>query len=184
MRIIILGAPGVGKGTQAQFLITEYGIPHISTGAMLRAAVKKQSTLGKTVKTIIDAGKLVTDQLVIKLVTERIRHNDCSKGFLLDGFPRTIAQAEAIKTAGIKIDVVLLLTVPDTLLINRIMGRMVHGPSGRIYHVKFNPPKQEGKDDVTGEALIIRKDDQEETVYKRLGDDHQQTKPLINYYRK
>ncbi|AIN47022.1 adenylate kinase [Candidatus Palibaumannia cicadellinicola] len=184
MRIILLGAPGAGKGTQAQFLMKQYGIPHISTGAMLRAAVKKRSTLGKTVKAIIDTGRLVTDQLVIKLVKKRILHKDCHKGFLLDGFPRTITQAEAMKVAGIKIDVVLAFIVPDTLLINRIVGRMVHGPSGRIYHVKFNPPQQEGKDDVTGEALKIRQDDQEDTVRQRLVEYHQQTEPLINYYCK
>ncbi|WP_413734830.1 adenylate kinase [Sodalis sp. RH21] len=184
MRIILLGAPGAGKGTQAQFIMEKYGIPQISTGDMLRAAVKAQSELGKKAKEIMDAGKLVTDELVIALVKERIKQEDCRNGFLLDGFPRTIPQADAMKDAGIKVDYVLEFAVPDELIIDRIVGRRVHAPSGRVYHVKFNPPKHEGKDDVTGEPLTTRKDDQEETVRKRLVEYHQQTAPLIGYYQK
>ncbi len=184
MRIILLGAPGAGKGTQAQFIMEKYGIPQISTGDMLRAAVKAQSELGKKAKEIMDAGKLVTDELVIALVKERIKQDDCRNGFLLDGFPRTIPQADAMKDAGIKVDFVLEFDVPDALIIDRIVGRRVHAPSGRVYHVKFNPPKHEGKDDVTGEPLTTRKDDQEETVRKRLVEYHQQTAPLIGYYQR
>ncbi|MEA9390834.1 adenylate kinase [Acerihabitans sp. TG2] len=183
MRIILLGAPGAGKGTQAQFIMEKYGIPQISTGDMLRAAVKAQSELGKKAKEIMDAGKLVTDELVIALVKERIKQDDCRNGFLLDGFPRTIPQADAMKDAGIKVDYVLEFAVPDELIIDRIVGRRVHAPSGRVYHVTFNPPKHEGKDDVTGEPLSTRKDDQEETVRKRLVEYHQQTAPLIGYYQ-
>ncbi|QWA12475.1 adenylate kinase [Sodalis ligni] len=183
MRIILLGAPGAGKGTQAQFIMEKYGIPQISTGDMLRAAVKAQSELGKKAKEIMDAGKLVTDELVIALVKERIKQDDCRNGFLLDGFPRTIPQADAMKDAGISVDYVLEFAVPDSLIIERIVGRRVHTPPGRVYHVKFTPPKEEGKDDVTGEPLTSRKDDQEETVRKRLVEYHQQTAPLIDYYR-
>ncbi|NDL65041.1 adenylate kinase [Acerihabitans arboris] len=183
MRIILLGAPGAGKGTQAQFIMEKYGIPQISTGDMLRAAVKAQSELGKKAKAIMDAGKLVTDELVIALVKERIKQDDCRNGFLLDGFPRTIPQADAMKDAGINVDYVLEFAVPDELIIDRIVGRRVHAPSGRVYHVKFNPPEHEGKDDVTGEPLTTRKDDQEETVRKRLVEYHQQTAPLIGYYQ-
>ncbi|MDU7869435.1 MAG: adenylate kinase, partial [Pantoea sp.] len=153
MRIILLGAPGAGKGTQAQFIMEKYGIPQISTGDMLRAAVKAGSELGNQAKAIMDAGKLVTDELVIALVKERITQEDCKNGFLLDGFPRTIPQADAMKEAGITVDHVLEFAVPDELIVERIVGRRVHTPSGRVYHVTFNPPKVEGKDDVTGEEL-------------------------------
>lgn len=182
MRIILLGAPGAGKGTQAQFIMEKYGIPQISTGDMLRAAVKAGSELGKQAKAIMDAGKLVTDELVIALVKERIAQEDCRNGFLLDGFPRTIPQVDAMKDAGINVDYVLEFAVPDELIVERIIGRRVHPGSGRVYHVKFNPPQVEGKDDVTGEDLVTRKDDQEETVRKRLVEYHQQTAPLIGYY--
>ncbi|MBN3054867.1 adenylate kinase [Pectobacterium brasiliense] len=184
MRIILLGAPGAGKGTQAQFIMEKYGIPQISTGDMLRAAVKAGTELGKQAKEIMDAGKLVTDELVIALVKERIAQEDCRNGFLLDGFPRTIPQADAMKDAGIDVDYVIEFAVPDELIIDRIIGRRVHAASGRVYHVKFNPPKVEGKDDVTGEDLTIRKDDQEDTVRKRLVEYHQQTAPLVSYYQK
>ncbi|GKW23336.1 adenylate kinase [Pectobacterium polonicum] len=184
MRIILLGAPGAGKGTQAQFIMEKYGIPQISTGDMLRAAVKAGTELGKQAKEIMDAGKLVTDELVIALVKERIAQEDCRNGFLLDGFPRTIPQADAMKEAGINVDYVIEFAVPDELIIDRIIGRRVHAASGRVYHVKFNPPKVEGKDDVTGEDLSIRKDDQEDTVRKRLVEYHQQTAPLVSYYQK
>ncbi|MCY9850222.1 adenylate kinase [Pectobacterium jejuense] len=184
MRIILLGAPGAGKGTQAQFIMEKYGIPQISTGDMLRAAVKAGTELGKQAKEIMDAGKLVTDELVIALVKERIAQEDCRNGFLLDGFPRTIPQADAMKDAGINVDYVIEFAVPDELIIDRIIGRRVHAASGRVYHIKFNPPKVEDKDDVTGEDLTIRKDDQEDTVRKRLVEYHQQTAPLVSYYQK
>ncbi|BCQ33742.1 MULTISPECIES: adenylate kinase [Erwinia] len=184
MRIILLGAPGAGKGTQAQFIMEKYGIPQISTGDMLRAAVKAGSELGQKAKQIMDDGKLVTDELVIALVKERIAQEDCRNGFLLDGFPRTIPQADAMKEAGIKVDNVLEFAVPDELIVDRIVGRRVHAPSGRVYHVTYNPPKVEGKDDVTGEELTIRKDDQEATVRKRLVEYHEMTAPLIAYYSK
>lgn len=183
MRIILLGAPGAGKGTQAHFIMEKYGIPQISTGDMLRAAVKAGSELGKQAKLLMDDGKLVTDDLVIALVKERIQQEDCRNGFLLDGFPRTIPQADAMKQAGIKTDHVIEFTVPDELIVERITGRRVHAASGRVYHVTFNPPAEEGKDNVTGEALIIRADDQEETVRKRLVEYHELTEPLVDYYQ-
>ncbi|WP_075180513.1 adenylate kinase [Pantoea sp. 1.19] len=182
MRIILLGAPGAGKGTQAQFIMEKYGIPQISTGDMLRAAVKAGTELGKQAKALMDEGKLVTDELVIALVKERIAQEDCRNGFLLDGFPRTIPQADAMKAAGITVDNVLEFAVPDALIVERIVGRRVHAPSGRVYHVTFNPPREADKDDVTGEALTIRKDDEEATVRKRLVEYHQLTAPLIAYY--
>jgi len=183
MRIILLGAPGAGKGTQAQFIMKKYGIVQISTGDMLRAAVKAGTKLGQQVQGIMAAGKLVTDDLVIALVKERIRQEDCKEGFLLDGFPRTIPQADAMAEADIKIDYVLELVVPDEFIVERISGRRVHMPSGRIYHLKFNPPKITDKDDMTGESLTLRKDDQETTVRERLLEYHQQTTALVDYYR-
>jgi adenylate kinase len=183
MRIILLGAPGAGKGTQAQFIMQKYGIPQISTGDMLRAAVKAGSPLGLQAKELMDAGKLVTDELVIALVKERIAQSDCANGFLLDGFPRTVPQADAMKTAGIKVDYVLEFDVPDAVIIDRMSGRRIHAPSGRVYHIRHNPPKVENVDDVTGEPLTIRKDDNEEIVRKRLVEYHDLTKPLISYYQ-
>ncbi len=182
MRIILLGAPGAGKGTQAQFIMEKYGIPQISTGDMLRSAVKAGSSLGQQAKALMDAGKLVTDELVIALVKQRVAEPDCAQGFLLDGFPRTIPQADAMQEAGLEVDVVLEFQVPDAVIIERIAGRRVHAPSGRVYHLRYNPPKVEGKDDVTGEALTVRKDDQEATVRQRLVEYHQLTAPLIEYY--
>ncbi|ETS33139.1 adenylate kinase [Photorhabdus temperata] len=184
MRIILLGAPGAGKGTQAQFIMEKYGIPQISTGDMLRTAVKAGTELGLKAKGLMDNGKLVTDELVIALVKERIQQDDCRNGFLLDGFPRTIPQADAMKEAGINVDYVLEFDVPDELIVERIIGRRVHAPSGRVYHIKFNPPAVENKDDVTGEELTIRKDDHEDIVRKRLVEYHQQTAPLVSYYQK
>ncbi|MGK2946599.1 MAG: adenylate kinase [Candidatus Malihini olakiniferum] len=184
MRIILLGAPGAGKGTQAQFIMEKYGIPQISTGDMLRAAVKAGTELCEKDKEIMDAGKLVTDKLVISLVKERIIQDDCRNGFLLDGFPRTIPQADAMKKAGIQIDNVIEFVVPDKLIVDRIIGRRVHAASGRVYHVHYNPPKVEGKDDVTSESLTFRKDDHEDTMRKRLVEYHQQTAPLVDYYQK
>lgn len=182
MRIVLLGAPGAGKGTQAQFIMKRYGIPQISTGDMLRAAVVSGSDLGKQAKALMDAGKLVTDELVIKLVKERISQNDCNEGYLLDGFPRTIPQANAMKDAGILVDYVLEFDVPDEIIVDRIIGRRIHASSGRVYHVKYNPPKVDNTDDETGEVLTIRKDDQEETVRKRLVEYHHLTSPLIDFY--
>ncbi len=184
MRIILLGAPGAGKGTQAQFLMDKYGIPQISTGDMLRAAIKAGSALGLQAKAVMDAGQLVSDDLIINLVKERITQEDCKNGFLLDGFPRTIPQADAMKEAGITVDSVLEFDVPDEEIVKRMSGRRVHSGSGRVYHVVFNPPKEEGKDDVTGEVLSIRPDDEETTVRKRLDIYHQQTEPLVGYYKK
>ncbi|MCW7760875.1 adenylate kinase [Photorhabdus luminescens] len=184
MRIILLGAPGAGKGTQAQFIVEKYGVPQISTGDMLRTAVKAGTELGLKAKALMDHGKLVTDELVIALVKERIKQDDCRNGFLLDGFPRTIPQADAMKEAGINVDYVLEFDVPDELIIERIIGRRIHAPSGRVYHIKFNPPAVENKDDVTGEELTVRKDDHEDIVRKRLVEYHQQTAPLVSYYQK
>ena len=183
MRIILLGAPGAGKGTQAQFIMQKYGIPQISTGDMLRAAVKAGSPLGLQAKSLMDAGKLVTDELVIALVKERIAQSDCSNGFLLDGFPRTVPQADAMKAAGINVDYVLEFDVPDEVIIDRMSGRRIHAASGRVYHIRHNPPKVENVDDVTGESLTIRKDDSKEIVRKRLVEYHDLTKPLISYYQ-
>jgi adenylate kinase len=182
MKLILLGAPGAGKGTQATFICQKYAIPQISTGDMLRAAVKAGTALGKEAKKVMDSGGLVSDDLIINLVKERIAEGDCTKGFLFDGFPRTIAQADAMKAAGVKIDYVLEIDVPFAAIIERMSGRRSHAPSGRTYHVKFNPPKVAGRDDVTGEPLIQRDDDKEETVKKRLEVYSAQTRPLVNYY--
>jgi len=182
MRLILLGAPGAGKGTQAAFICQKYGIPQISTGDMLRAAVKAGTPLGQQAKAIMESGGLVSDDLIINLVKERIAQPDCADGFLFDGFPRTIPQADAMKAAGVKLDYVLEIDVPFSDIIERMSGRRSHPASGRTYHVKFNPPKVEGKDDITGEDLIQRKDDEEETVRKRLEVYSQQTRPLVDYY--
>jgi adenylate kinase len=182
MRLILLGAPGAGKGTQAAFICQKFGIPQISTGDMLRAAVKAGSPLGVAAKKVMDAGGLVSDDIIIGLVKERIAQPDCAKGFLFDGFPRTIPQADAMKAAGVKLDFVLEIDVPDASIIERISGRRVHLASGRSYHLKFNPPKTAGRDDVTGDELIQRDDDKEETVKKRLEVYQKQTRPLVEYY--
>lgn len=182
MRLILLGAPGAGKGTQAAFLCQKYGIPQISTGDMLRAAVKAGTPLGLAAKKVMDSGALVSDDIIIGLVKERIAQPDCARGFLFDGFPRTIPQAEAMKTAGVKIDCVLEIDVPFEAIVERMSGRRSHPASGRTYHVKFNPPRVEGKDDITGEPLIQRDDDREETVQKRLAVYAAQTRPLVDYY--
>ncbi|MGQ8366848.1 adenylate kinase [Glaciecola sp. 1036] len=182
MRIILLGAPGAGKGTQAQFLMNKFGIPQISTGDMLRSAIKAGTELGLAAKKVMDAGQLVSDDLIIGLVKERIAQEDCANGFLLDGFPRTIPQADAMKEANINVDYCIEFDVPDDVIVDRMGGRRVHPASGRVYHVVYNPPKVEGKDDVTGDELIIRDDDKEETVRSRLAVYHEQTKPLVNYY--
>ena len=182
MRLILLGAPGAGKGTQAAFICQKFGIPQISTGDMLRAAVKAGTELGVEAKKVMDAGGLVSDDIIIGLVKERIAQPDCAKGFLFDGFPRTIPQADAMKAAGVKLDFVLEIDVPDAAIIERMSGRRVHVGSGRTYHTKFNPPKVAGKDDVTGEDLIQRDDDKEETVKKRLEVYQAQTRPLVDYY--
>jgi adenylate kinase len=184
MRIILLGAPGAGKGTQAQFIKDKYGIPQISTGDMLRAAVKAGTPLGIEAKKIMDAGKLVSDDIIIGLVKERIAEPDCANGYLLDGFPRTIPQADAMRENNIDVDFVVEIDVDDEEIIKRMSGRRVHPGSGRTYHVLYNPPQNEGKDDETGEELIQRDDDKEETVRKRLAVYHEQTKPLIDYYMK
>jgi adenylate kinase len=182
MRLILLGAPGAGKGTQAKFICEKYGIPQISTGDMLRAAIKEGTPIGVEAQKIIGGGGLVPDDAIVELVKERLTRDDCRNGYLFDGFPRTIPQAEALKTIGAALDFVLELDVADSEIIKRMNGRRVHQPSGRTYHVEFNPPKVEGKDDVTGEALIQRDDDKEETVRKRLQIYHSQTKPLIEFY--
>ena len=182
MRLILLGAPGAGKGTQATFICQKYNIPQISTGDMLRAAVKAGTALGLEAKKIMDSGALVSDDLIINLVKERIAQADCDQGFLFDGFPRTIPQADAMKAAGVKLDYVLEIDVPFEAIIERMSGRRSHTASGRTYHVKHNPPKIDGKDDVTGEALIQREDDKEETVRKRLEVYSAQTRPLVDYY--
>ncbi|MGB7480943.1 MAG: adenylate kinase [Burkholderiaceae bacterium] len=184
MRLILLGAPGAGKGTQATFIKEKFNIPQISTGDMLRAAVKAGTPLGIEAKKVMDAGGLVSDDIIIGLVKDRLKEPDCANGYLFDGFPRTIPQAEAMKDAGVTIDYVLEIEVPDSEIIERMSGRRVHLPSGRTYHVKFNPPKVEGLDDATGEALIQRDDDREETVKKRLAVFHEQTEVLLDYYGK
>jgi len=182
MRIILLGSPGSGKGTQAQFITEKYGIPQISTGDMLRAAVKDGTPLGLEAKKVMDAGELVSDQIILALIKERIAEPDCVKGFLLDGFPRTIAQAEGLVAMQVDIDYVVEIAVDDTEIIKRMAGRRVHPASGRTYHIEFNPPEQEGLDDITHEPLIQRDDDKEEVVRKRLTVYHQQTKPLVDFY--
>ena len=182
MRIILLGSPGSGKGTQAQFITEKYAIPQISTGDMLRAAVRDGTPMGIEAKKVMDAGGLVSDDIILGIIKERITQTDCSKGFLLDGFPRTIAQAQGLDTMGVEIDHVIEINVADEDIIKRIAGRRVHPQSGRTYHVEHQPPKIEGFDDATGEVLIQRDDDKEETVRKRLSIYHEQTKPLVGYY--
>jgi adenylate kinases len=182
MRLILLGPPGAGKGTQAAFLTKHYGIPQISTGDMLRAAVKAGTPLGQEAKKIMDAGGLVSDDIIIGLVRDRLTQPDCEKGYLFDGFPRTIPQADALKDAGIKLDFVVEIDVPEADIVERMSGRRVHPASGRTYHVRFNPPKKEGIDDVTGEPLVQRDDDREETVRRRLAVYREQTRPLVDYY--
>ena len=184
MRLILLGAPGAGKGTQANFIKEKYNIPQISTGDMLRAAIKAGTELGQAAKKVMDAGQLVSDDIIIGLVKERLKDADCANGYLFDGFPRTIAQADAMKDSGVAIDYVLEIDVPDDLIVERMSGRRSHPASGRVYHVKFNPPKVEGRDDVTGEPLVQRDDDTEETVKKRLAVYHNQTEVLLGYYNK
>jgi adenylate kinase len=183
MRLILLGAPGAGKGTQAQFICEKYGIPQISTGDMLRAAVKAESELGVQAKQVMDSGGLVSDDIIIGLVKERILDDDCANGFLFDGFPRTIPQAQAMVEAAVAIDHVVEIAVDNEEIVARLSGRRVHPGSGRIYHVKYNPPQQEGLDDVSGEPLVQRDDDTEETVRKRLGIYYSQTSPLIDFYQ-
>jgi adenylate kinase len=182
MHIILLGSPGSGKGTQAQFITEKYRIPQISTGDMLRAAVRAGTPLGVAAKQVMDSGGLVSDDIILGLIKERIKQDDCNNGFLLDGFPRTIAQAEGLAAMGVAIDTVIEIVVDDEEIVKRMAGRRVHIQSGRTYHVEFNPPKTQDTDDITGEALIQRDDDKEETVRKRLSVYHQQTKPLVDYY--
>ena len=183
MKIILLGAPGVGKGTQAQFIVEKYGVPQISTGDMLREAVKAGTELGKKAKEVMDKGLLVTDEIIIGLVKDRISQPDCGNGFLFDGFPRTIPQAEAMVSAGVDIDFVVEIKVPDAEIVERLSGRRVHVDSGRVYHVHHNPPKEEGKDDETGDDLIQRDDDKEDTVQARLKVYREQTEPLVSFYQ-
>ena len=183
MRIILLGAPGAGKGTQAQFITERFGIPQISTGDMLREAVAAKTPLGKEVEKVMAAGGLITDSTIITLVKERIGQDDCAKGFLLDGFPRTIPQAEALQAAGVGIDAVLEIAVSDERIVERLGGRRVHPGSGRVYHITFNPPRETDKDDETGEPLVQREDDREQTIRKRLQVYHQQTEPLVGFYK-
>ena len=182
MRLILLGAPGAGKGTQSANICARYGIPQISTGDMLRAAVKAGTPLGLQAKAVMDAGGLVSDDIIIGLVKDRLQQPDCANGYLFDGFPRTIAQADAMKAAGVPIDFVIDFDVPDEDIVQRLSGRRVHPASGRVYHVVYNPPKVEGKDDASGDDLVQRDDDREETVRKRLAVYHSQTKPLVDYY--
>ena len=184
MRLILLGPPGAGKGTQAAFITKKFGIPQISTGDMLRAAVKAGTALGKEAKKVMDAGQLVSDEIIIGLVKERLKQPDCQRGYLFDGFPRTIPQAEALKAAGIALDHVLEIDVPDAEIITRMSGRRVHPASGRVYHIKFNPPKTADRDDATGEPLVQRDDDREPTVRKRLEIYRKQTRPLVDYYQR
>ncbi|MEC7125628.1 MAG: adenylate kinase [Pseudomonadota bacterium] len=182
MKIVLLGAPGAGKGTQAKYITETYGIPQVSTGDMLRAAVKEKSELGRKVEQVMASGALVTDDTIVALVKERIAQPDCQNGFLFDGFPRTIPQAEAMVNAGVETDVVLEIDVPDNEIVKRLSGRRVHLESGRVYHIEFNPPAKSGIDDVSGEPLIQRPDDQEKTVRKRLAVYHEQTQPLVGFY--
>src|SRR5437667_2202546 len=182
MRLILLGAPGAGKGTQANFIKEKYSIPQISTGDMLRAAVKAGTPLGLAAKKVMDAGSLVSDDIIIGLVKDRLQAADCAKGYLFDGFPRTIPQADAVRNVGVPIDYVLEIAVPDAAIVERMSGRRVHVASGRTYHIRYNPPKVADRDDVTGEPLIQREDDKEETVTKRLAVYHAQTEPLVAYY--
>ncbi len=184
MKVLLLGAPGAGKGTQAQFITREFGIPQISTGDMLRAAIKAGTPLGLEAKKIMDAGGLVRDDIIIGMVKERIAQPDCANGFLFDGFPRTLAQAEAMVAAGVDLDAVVEIDVPDAAIVERMSGRRVHLSSGRTYHVKYNPPKVAGKDDETGEDLVQRDDDKEDTVKKRLAVYHEQTEVLVDFYSK
>ena len=183
MRLILLGAPGAGKGTQASVICKRFGIPQISTGDMLRAAVKAGTPLGLEAKKVMDSGSLVGDEIILGLVKERIAQPDCAAGFLFDGFPRTLPQADALKVNGVVLDYVLEIDVPDSAIIERMSGRRVHVASGRTYHLRFNPPKVAGKDDATGEDLVQRKDDEEATVRNRLSVYHQQTEPLVGYYK-
>jgi adenylate kinase len=182
MRLILLGPPGAGKGTQARFICERYGIPQISTGDMLRAAIAAGTDLGRRAKAVMDRGQLVSDELVVAMVKERIARPDCAAGFLFDGFPRTVAQAEATRAAGVVIDAIVDIRVPDELVLERLTGRRAHLPSGRTYHVRFNPPRREGLDDVTGEPLVLRDDDREETVRRRLEAYHAQTRVLSEFY--
>jgi adenylate kinase len=184
MRLILLGPPGAGKGTQAGFICAHYAIPQVSTGDMLRAAVKAGTPLGLAAKRAMDAGQLVSDEIIVGLVTERMKQPDCANGYLLDGFPRTIAQAEAMRSAGLPVDVLLEIEVPDADIIERMSGRRLHLPSGRTYHVRFNPPKVAGRDDLSGDPLIQREDDREDVVRNRLHVYHSQTRAVVDYYRK